>query len=91
MSDQIAALMGVARDERDFLSEQFTSWFLKEQVEEVATMSSLLTVIKRSTASMMAVEDYLAREHSVRAGRRSDRAARGRRGALRRPRAESPR
>ena len=64
MSDQIAALMGVARDERDFLSEQFTSWFLKEQVEEVATMSSLLTVLKRSTASMMAVEDYLAREHS---------------------------
>ena len=64
VSDQIAALMGVARDERDFLSEQFTSWFLKEQVEEVATMSSLLTVIKRSTASMMAVEDYLAREHS---------------------------
>ena len=64
VSDQIAELMGVARDERDFLSEQFTSWFLKEQVEEVATMSSLLTVIKRSTASMMAVEDYLAREHS---------------------------
>ena len=64
VSDQIAALMGVAREERDFLSEQFTQWFLKEQVEEVATMSSLLTVIKRSTASMMAVEDYLAREHS---------------------------
>ena len=82
VSDQIAALMGVARDERDFLSEQFTSWFLKEQVEEVATMSSLLTVIKRSTASMMAVEDYLAREHSSTRGRRSDRAARGRRGAL---------
>jgi ferritin len=64
VSDQIAALMGVAREERDFLSEQFTQWFLKEQVEEVATMSSLLTVIKRSAASMMAVEDYLAREHS---------------------------
>jgi bacterioferritin B len=64
VSDQIAALMGVAREEGEFLSAQFTQWFLKEQVEEVATMSSLLTVIKRSTASMMAVEDYLAREHS---------------------------
>ncbi len=31
-------------------------------------MSSLLTVIKRSTASMMAVEDYLAREHSATPG-----------------------
>jgi len=64
VSDQIAALMGVARGESDFLSEQFTQWFLKEQVEEVATMSSLLTVIKRSSASPMAVEDYLAREHT---------------------------
>jgi ferritin len=64
VSDQIAALMGVAREESDFLSEQFTQWFLKEQVEEVATMSSLLTVIKRSSAAPMAVEDYLAREHT---------------------------
>ena len=62
VSDQIAALMGVAREERDFLSEQFTQWFLKEQVEEVSSMSSLLTVIKRSTDTLMAVEDYLARE-----------------------------
>jgi bacterioferritin B len=65
VSDQIAALMGVAREEGDFLSEQFTQWFLKEQVEEVATMSSLLTVVQRSTESLMAVEDYLAREHGA--------------------------
>jgi bacterioferritin B len=64
VSDQIAELMGVAREERDFLSEQFTQWFLKEQVEEVATMSSLLTVIKRSTGSLMAVEEYMARERT---------------------------
>ena len=36
VSDQIAALNGVARDEGDYLSEQFVQWFLKEQVEEVA-------------------------------------------------------
>ncbi len=65
VSDQIAALMGVAREESDFLSEQFTQWFLKEQVEEVAAMSSLLTVIKRTSESLMSVEDYLAREHSA--------------------------
>src|SRR3974390_1720885 len=46
VSDQIAALMGVARDESDFLSEQFLQWFLKEQVEEVASMSSLLAVVQ---------------------------------------------
>ena len=64
VSDQIAALMGVARDEGDFLSEQFVQWFLKEQVEEVSTMSSLLAVVERSSDSPMFAEDYLAREHS---------------------------
>ncbi len=64
VSDQIAALMGVAREEGDFLSEQFVQWFLKEQVEEVATMSSLLDVVKRSVANPMFAEDYLAREHA---------------------------
>src|ERR1700759_419110 len=33
VSEQVAALVGVARDERDYLSEQFVQWFLKEQVE----------------------------------------------------------
>ena len=77
VSDQIAALMGVAREEPDFLSEQFTQWFLKEQVEEVATMSSLLTVIKRTSD----VDDGgrgLPRPGALRRPRRgSDRAAGG--------------
>ena len=64
VSDQIAGLMGVARDEGDFQSEQFVQWFLKEQVGEVSTMSSLLAVVQRSAESPMFVEDYLAREHS---------------------------
>jgi ferritin len=64
VSDQIAALVGVAREEGDYLSEQFVQWFLKEQVEEVATMSSLLAVLKRSAEAPNFVEDYLAREHS---------------------------
>jgi bacterioferritin B len=65
VSDQIAALMGVAREEGDYLSEQFVQWFLKEQVEEVATMSSLLAVVQRSGQTAMFVEDYLAREHGA--------------------------
>ncbi len=63
VSDPIASLTQVAREERDYLSEQFLQWFLKEQVEEVASMSSLLTVVKRSADSPMLIEDYLAREH----------------------------
>jgi ferritin len=68
VSEQIADLAAVAREENDFLSEQFTQWFLKEQVEEVATMSSLLSVVERSSDAPMFIEDYLVREHSQSAG-----------------------
>jgi bacterioferritin B len=64
VSDQIAALSAVARDEGDFQSEQFTHWFLKEQIEEVSTMSDLLKVVERSAEDPMRIEDYLAREVS---------------------------
>ncbi len=64
VSDQIGALAAVAREEQDFLSEQFTQWFLKEQVEEVSTMSGLLAVVERSSDTPMFIEDYLAREQA---------------------------
>ena len=40
VSEQISALSAVARDEGDYPGEQFMQWFIKEQVEEVATMST---------------------------------------------------
>ncbi len=64
VSDQIASLVGVAREESDYLSEQFVQWFLKEQVEEVATMSGLLAVVQRAGETPHVVEDYLVREHT---------------------------
>jgi len=63
VSDQIEQLAKIAREEGDYLSEQFTLWFLKEQVEEVATMSDLLRVVERSRENPMFAEDYLAREN----------------------------
>ena len=68
VSDQIGELMGVAREESDFLSEQFLQWFLKEQVEEVSSMSSLLAVVQRSSDSAMLIEEYLARESAQSGG-----------------------
>jgi ferritin len=63
VTEQINALAGIARDERDFTSEQFMQWFIKEQVEEVATMSDLLRVVQRSQDDPMEIEQYIAREH----------------------------
>ena len=64
VTDQINALAGVARAEGDYTSEQFMQWFIKEQVEEVATMSDLLRVVERSRDDPMEVENFMAREHS---------------------------
>src|SRR5688500_944547 len=64
VTDQINELAAVARRENDFTSEQFMGWFIKEQVEEVATMSDLLRVVERSQDDPMEIENYMAREQS---------------------------
>jgi ferritin len=68
VSDQIGELVGIARAEGDFQSEQFMQWFLKEQVEEVASMSDLLTIAERLADRPMDIEDWLAREQPGDAG-----------------------
>ncbi|MDX6643331.1 MAG: bacterioferritin [Solirubrobacteraceae bacterium] len=62
VSGQIGALAQAARDSGDYAGEQFMQWFIKEQVEEVSTMSGLLAVAERSRDKPMDIEDYLARE-----------------------------
>jgi ferritin len=64
VTDQINKLAGIARQEGDYSSEQFMQWFIKEQVEEVATMSDLLRVAERSRDDVHDIEDYIAREQS---------------------------
>jgi bacterioferritin B len=63
VTDQINALAGTARGEGDYTSEQFVQWFIKEQVEEVATMSDLLRIVERCRDDAMEVENFMAREH----------------------------
>jgi len=62
VTEQINALIGVARRENDFASDQFMQWFIKEQIEEVSKMSDLLTIVKRSTQDLETIEDYVLRE-----------------------------
>jgi bacterioferritin B len=62
VSAQIGELFRVARDEGDFLSEQFVQWFLREQVEEVATMTELHDVAERVKDFPMWLEEFIARE-----------------------------
>lgn len=63
VADQIGGLVSLAREEGDYMSEQFMAWFLKEQVEEIATMSELAEVAERTRDNPMLLEEYIAREH----------------------------
>jgi ferritin len=65
VTDQISTLAAVAREANVYVCEQFVQWFLKEQVEEVATMSDLLAWCTRSQDRPSEIEDYVAREFSA--------------------------
>ena len=62
VTEQINALAAIARQEGDYSSEQFMQWFIKEQIEEVASMNDLLTVVTRARDNPLLAEEYLARE-----------------------------
>ena len=65
VTEQVSRLASVARDEGDYLGEQFMQWFLKEQVEEVATMTTLVRIAERAGSNLFHLEDFVARELST--------------------------
>ncbi|WP_431957489.1 ferritin [Nocardia lijiangensis] len=65
VTDQIIRLASTAREEGDYLGEQFMQWFLKEQVEEVAHMTTLLNIADRAGSNLFDLENFIAREMST--------------------------
>jgi bacterioferritin B len=79
VTDQVGRLAAVARDEGDYLGEQFMQWFLQEQIEEVALMTTLSRVADRAGANLFDIENFVAREvDSAPGGNAAPRAAGGR-------------
>jgi bacterioferritin B len=68
VTEQVSRLVAVARDEGDYLGEQFMQWFLKEQVEEMALMTSLVRVADRAGANLFDLETFVAREIATQRG-----------------------
>ena len=62
VTEQIATLARTARDEGDYLGEQFMQWFFKEQVEEVALATTLIRIADRAGTNLFHLEDFVARE-----------------------------
>ncbi|WP_445165926.1 ferritin [Mycolicibacterium sp. Dal123E01] len=62
VTEEITELTRAAREESDFLGERFMQWFLQEQVEEVASMTTLLAVVDQAAGNIFDLEAYVARE-----------------------------
>jgi ferritin len=53
----------MAKAESDYTADNFLQWFIKEQLEEVASMGQLLRVVRRAgEGNLLRVEEYLVRE-----------------------------
>jgi len=73
VTDQISALVEIAREEGNRIGEQYLQWFLKEQLEEMSSMSALLRTVERAAQSnILLAEDYLARTAGAVAGPEAD-------------------
>ena len=68
VSEEIDALFKLARENGNYQGEQFLTWFIKEQVEEVSSMTDLLNVVESSKATPLLVEEFLTREQIGDAG-----------------------
>ena len=56
-------LMALAIRETDYLTQNALGWFVNEQLEEVSSMESLLTLIRRAgEKNLLFVENYLAHQ-----------------------------
>jgi bacterioferritin B len=63
VTTQINALLSMAKAESDYVTDNFLQWFIKEQLEEVASMGQLLRVVQRAgEGNLLRVEEFLARE-----------------------------
>ena len=61
VTGQINNLVSLAVAEGDHTSNNFLQWFVTEQVEEVATMTTLLQTIKHAGNNLLLVEDFMRR------------------------------
>jgi ferritin len=69
VTGQINALMDLAIQENDHITQEFLRWFVDEQLEEVSTMDELLSVVRRAgDSNLLFVEQYVVRKGDPHAG-----------------------
>jgi len=66
VTEQINALVELAMQEKDYISQNALTWFVNEQLEEVSSMENLLKVVQLAgPKNLLYVEDYLARHKAA--------------------------
>ena len=61
VTQQINSLVNLAISEGDHITQNMLSWFVAEQLEEVSSMETLLSVANRAGDNLLYVEEYVAR------------------------------
>jgi ferritin len=59
-TEEIYGLVELATAEKNYIATNFLQWFVSEQLEEISSAQTRLSVIKRSGPSVLMVEAYLA-------------------------------
>jgi ferritin len=59
---QIYDLVRLATEEKNYIALNMLQWFVSEQLEEVSSAQTRLSVIRRAGASVLMVEAYLAHD-----------------------------
>lgn len=63
VTKQINGLVDTAIKENDHISKNFLEWFVKEQLEEMSSMDTLLRMVQRAgETGLLFVENYLAQQ-----------------------------
>lgn len=66
VTKQISGLVDLAISENDHITRNFLQWFVNEQLEEVASMEQLLSIVRRAgEPGLLFVEEYLARRGGI--------------------------
>lgn len=62
VTQQIFDLVDMAAADKDYIARRFLDWFVEEQLEEVKTMTSLLTMIQRTGEDrLILVDSWISR------------------------------
>ncbi len=61
VTGQIYDLVDIAKGDRNYISMRFLDWFVSEQLEEINSMETLLSLVERAGEdNLLLVEDYIA-------------------------------